>query len=143
MLKDISRIVLSYVRWIFFKGLYGIKKDTVILALGNENLKLDSIAVKRFPEFLDRGYAKKGVILVPREIFDDIICNDARVKVIRMKSKRMKDYFSLYCFYSFTSNIVFTYVNTPKDNNLSDYIKKSDIKEEDIVGIALFRLGNV
>lgn len=143
MLRDIIRIVWIYYKWICFKLFHGINKDMIVLALANENKKLDDIAVKRFSEMLDKRYATGGMILAQREVFDDIVCNDKRIKVIYTSSKKMEDLFSLYCFYSFTNNIVFTYVDTPKDNYLSDYIKNSDIDENDVVCLALFRLGNL
>lgn len=141
MLFDVIKICLENISWKFFSAFHRIDEDTLVLALAAENEQIDAVSVQFFPDFLNKRFAKKGVILVDKKAKEIIMCPDTRVKILGVSRRKIKRYFDLYCFYKFSDRLVFTYVSSPKDNKLIKYIEQSDISEEDVVRLALFRLG--
>lgn len=131
---------LYYRLWKKIIKKYNITDNCVVLALADENEKVDDVAIKRLPDYRNKRYAESMFVIIPTN-YGRIIEIDGTI--IKLPWNKIRNLYKLYCFTNYFDNLVFTFVNTPKDNNLGQYLKKSDVTEEDIVCLALYRLGKV
>lgn len=147
LVTDIIKILFMKMEWDVFRILNHISDEEGILVLSGENAKIDEISVARFGEYLKKKYLSKGVILVnrfERNMINHIKKNTAlHIRIISLSPIRLKHFYKLHCVKPFVGNIAFTYINTPKDNKLGKYLEKSELDENELVCLALFRLGHV
>lgn len=131
---------MSYRIWKNIVKKYNISNDSVVLILAGENLVIDEVAVNRLTQYKNKRFATKAFVILPKNYDIEVNGNE---KLIYLSKKKISKLYHLYCFVHYFDNLVFTFINTPKDNNLGQYLSKSDVTEEDIVCLALYRLGKV
>jgi len=143
MLFNFFRIFYAQLFWKIFSVKNRITKEKILLILAGENSVIDKIAKCRFQELIEKRYMKNGIIIMSQEDKDVYFENANGIDIIYLTPDKIKLLYEYYCFYKFTNNIVFTYVMTPHDNKLQSYINGSNIDENDVVCLALFRLGHI
>lgn len=133
--------------WDIFKLSKHISNEDGILVLSGENTKIDEISIARFNEYLDKKYLSKGVVLVSRREQSRIAPIKkniaSHIQIIYLPPNKLKRFYELHCVKPFAAHIAFTFIHTPKDNMLGKYLEKSELDENDLVCLALFRLGHV
>lgn len=147
MVRDIIKLLFIKMEWDIFKLSKHISNEDGILVLSGENTKIDEISIARFKEYLEKKYLSKGVVLASRleqSRIDPIKKNIApHIRIIYLSPNKLKHFYELHCVKPFAAHIAFTFINTPKDNKLGKYLEKSELDENDLVCLALFRLGHV
>lgn len=140
----IGKILHGWLYWRKIKIQYGIDYNKVVVVLSNENHELDRQVLVHLPDFVQRKHAGSVIVLCKEEYQKEwtaIWENDLlTVSVRKMSDEKMKLLYSYYCFVKFFDNIVFTYTDTPRDNQLGIYLRKTDVNEEDAACLALYHL---
>lgn len=139
----IGTILQGWLFWQKLKMKYGIDYRKIVIVLSDENHELDRQVLVHLGDFVRRKYASSVIILCKEEYKDEwmnFFENDSAVAVCVLTDKEMTLLYSYYCFTKFFDNIVFTYIDTPADNLLGTYLRKTDVNEEDAACLALYHL---
>ncbi len=146
MFKQIWHILHGYVYWTMMRIRYRLGYDKVLLVLAHQNEKLDYYALAHLDDFMRRKYAKKAVVLYTDPVIRDMVQTmqlAENVKWIRRSRKRVELLYDFFSFDKFYDNIVFTYIDRPKDNILDRVLEETAVNEEDIVCLGFYRLRTV
>jgi hypothetical protein len=139
----IGNILYGWLYWRKIKIKYRIDYSKVVIVLSGENYELDRQVLVHLSDFVQRKHASSVIVLCKEEYqkeWTEILENDMPVSVRTMSDEKMKLLYSYYCFEKFFDNIVFTYIDTPRDNQLGIYLRKTDVNEEDAACLALYHL---
>lgn len=132
--------------WLLWLGLmirHRISYKKVVIMLTGDNTVLDHSCIKYLPYYINRKYAKKAVVFYSELSYQkaDFKSNaECDISFYPLRDKYIGAIYRLYSTYRFFDNIVFTYTDNPKDNNLGRYLRETTVNEEDAVCLALFHL---
>ena len=146
MYKKIYHILCAKSYWDYLKIRYAITYKKVVLVLTGDNKKLDFYCLKHLDKFLNRKCAKSAIIFFnDLEILEKIRKKKFNypIKMYQIDAKKMHFIYDFYSYMKFFDNIVFTYINTPKDNLLGKILLETDINEEEAACLALYHLRNI
>lgn len=145
MLSEALHVIKGNLLWHYIKVIHKMDKHSIVLILAGENKAVDKNAVRYLPVFAGRRYANKVFIWTE----DEQLLKEAKkncqipVEKLKISARRMRLLFEYYCFDRFYFNLIFTYINQPKDNMIGKLFSKSDINEEEIVCLGLYNLRRV
>ena len=131
--------------WIYWKKLivkYQISYHKIVIVLSGESGVLDQQVLIHLKEFMDRKRAKEALIIYSEasNIGELQLPSNCRYQLIEVLNGDIDKLYKYYCFTRFFENIVFTHIDTPKDNMLGKYLRETEINEEDAACLALYHL---
>lgn len=144
--NKIIRILLADLYWIFICIKENIDKRDVVLVLMGENKKVDELSLEYLDLFRKRRHARKAVVFVAQsetEKWKNKSGASESIKIRGIKKKYILLLYERYCMNKFFKNLVFTSVNTTKENMIDRYLKESNITEEDVVCLAFYNFRGI
>lgn len=146
MFKEIFSVLQGAVTWQVLRMRLRIDKKKVILVLTGENQTLDNYALLHLKDFADRKYADGVIVLSADKVAQKKIRViralglDVPVRWCRWSKQKIRYLYRYYSFYLFSDKIVFTYTSQPKDNQLGKLLSETEVNEEEVVCLGLYRL---
>ncbi len=146
MIKQICHIIHGYLIWLRYKMRFKLDQHTVLLVLTGEDRRLDAYALLHLEDHVRRKIADKAVILT----VDSATWEQASrstfpfaTEVHRVSEGEIPLLFDYYCFEEYFDNVVFTYIDKPRDNLLGRLLRETDIDEEEAVCLGCYCLRSV
>lgn len=146
MFKEAVQMFYGALSWEIMRIRFRISYKKVILVLVNENRELDYYAMIHLKDYMQRKCANEALILYADKNVHHMICNikaGVHKKVYPYSEKKLRRIYRYYSFYKFFDNIVFTYITSPKDNQLGRVLNETQINEEEAVCLGLYQLRTV
>lgn len=146
MLREISSVFHGMIIWKIFQMRFRVNEKKVVLVLTNDRKALDYYALVHLKNFMNRKYAKEAVILFSDQRTYVLLKrwkDNVPVRFVCWPERKIESLYRYYSFYRFSDKIVFTYTDTPKDNQLGKLLRETQIKEEEAVCLGLYRLRRV
>lgn len=111
-----------------------------------DNQKLDEYALIHLKDFMDRKYAKGAVLFLKDKRdygrFKRVKLPEG-VKFCLYPVRKIQILYDYYSFHRFSDKILFTYTDSPKENELGRLLRETEIDEEEAVCLGLYRLRSV
>lgn len=146
MFGQIGHVTHGYLIWLGYKLRFRLDQHTVLLVLTGKDRRLDTYALIHLGHYVERKIADRAVILTA----DGTAWEQASkipfpfaVEVYRVKEQEISLLYDYYCFEEYLDNVVFTYIDRPKDNLLGRLLRETDIDEEEAVCLGCYCLRSV
>ena len=142
MISEALHVIKGNLIWHYIKAAHKIDYRSIVLVLTGENKAVDQYAVRYLPVFADRRSADKVFIWTEDEHLLNMAGKNCQFPIVKLEAsaKMMQLIFDYYCYDKFFSNLVFTYINKPKDNMIGKLFSISDVNEEELVCLGLYNL---
>lgn len=128
--------------WHYIKATHGISRQSIVLILTGENKMVDEYAIRHLQTFAARRSADKIYVWTEKEELIKKAEQNCKLPVRRLgvSAKGMQLLFDYYSFDKFFTNLIFTYINRPRDNQIGKLFSISDVNEEELVCLGLYNL---
>ena len=146
MFRSVIHIFHGVFLWKILQVRFGISERKVVLFLMGDNQKLDGYALIHLKEFMDRKYAKGGVLfLKDKRDYGQLkrVKLPDGVRFCLYPVRKIETLYDYYSFHKFSDKILFTYTDKPKGNELGRLLRETEIDEEEAVCLGLYRLRSV
>ena len=142
MIPEMLHVIRGNFIWHYIKAVHGISKQSIVLVLTGENRMVDEYAIHHLQTFAARRSADKVFVWTREEelIKKAVETCECPVRRLNMSDMKLQILFDYYCFDKFFPNLVFTYTNRPRDNQIGRLLSISDVNEEEIVCLGLYNL---
>lgn len=146
MIKRTIALLYGLIIWKFICIKYRINHDSVVLFLTDENEKIDYYALAHLESYMDLKKANKALVFYKSETtLSNVKKNnfEKNVKFVKYNVRNIEMMYTTFCFYKYFENVVFTYLDTPKDNLILKLLNETEVNEEEIVCLGLYVLRRV
>lgn len=142
MIPEMLHVIKGNFIWHYIKAVHGIGMQSIVLVLTGENKMVDEHAIRHLQTFVARRSADKVYVWTEREELINKAEQSCELPVRRLNAsaKKMQLLFDYYCYDKFFPNLIFTYTNRPRDNQIGRLLSISDVNEEEIVCLGLYNL---
>ena len=142
MISEALHVIKGNFIWHYIKAVQKIDYRSIVLVLTGENKAVDRYAVCHLQSFVRRRSADKVFIWTEEEQLLNAARKNCQFPIVKLNAseKMMQLIFDYYCYDKFFSNLVFTYIDKPKDNMIGKLFSVSDVNEEELVCLGLYNL---
>lgn len=143
MLREIIMVFYGALIWKIFQMRFRVNEKKVVLVLVNNRKALDYYALVYLEDFMDRKYAKEAILLFSDKKVYSQFCKlklNIPVRLCCWTENKIKKLYKYYSFYKFSDKIVFTYIDSPKENQLGKLLRETQVDEEEAACLGLYRL---
>lgn len=147
MIRQCLVVIKGYLVWLGVKLRENVDYKKVVLVLTGENDRVDDYALRYLDHVIERKYANEALVIAPdKEMAEKVSRYDYihRVKAMVLPMKKIVLIYKWFCLDKyFFKNLIFTYTRTNSDNMLGRIMDETDIDEEDVVCLALYKLRTI
>ena len=140
MIKEIIKSYLGKQLWNIIVKKYDINYNKVVIVLPEDNDEWNRTALKYLPNYMQRKSVEEAVIIVNN---NEKILNKIKCKVVKLSSYAISLLMQYYCFYRFFDNIVFFYLNYPRDNLTKLVLEQGNITMDEWICLGFYKLREV
>ena len=145
MLYDLRKARLGWTLWKKLMKQYHIDYQTVVLLLPEKDTEWNDCALKYLPDYMERKSASSAVVLVPEKGLGKIVesRNIPGCKPYFFPRYKMGLLLKYYCLYRFFDNIVFLYLDQPRDNLSRLILEQGTVNVEEMICLGFYNLRRV
>lgn len=145
MLRDIRKARIGWEIWKRLMKRYRIDYGTVVLLLPETNEEWNNCAIEYLPEYMKRKSAASAIVLVwDRNLLEHL--EKEKVHGCRFcffPKYKMDLLLKYYCLYRFFDNIVFLYLDQPKDNYAKLILEQGTVSLDEMICLGFYNLRRV
>ena len=144
MLNLLSRVLMAYRgrrMWKKLKGLYGIGSESVLVVMPENDLELNSLALRNINHLTANRKVSKAVILSEAGNAENALAG-GEIVIVSCKSKELEDILAFYELYKFTEYVVVVSLSRPFGNMAHLAIGAANLTIEMLLGICVFGIRN-
>lgn len=142
MIKEIIKSYLGKQLWNIIVKKYDINYNKVVIVLPEDNDEWNRTALKYLPNYMQRKSVEEAVIIVDNNK-KNIEKNKIKCNVVKLSSYAIRLLMQYYCFYRFFDNIVFFYLNYPRDNLTKLVLEQGNITMDEWICLGFYKLREV
>lgn len=143
-------ILRGAVEWQLLRARFRIRGQEAVVVLAHDNRRLDYYALYYLKDFMDRKYVGRAVILADEEAACKMACKMKKegllpdsARICLYPEERIRRLYQYYSFYKFSDKIVFTYTDSPGDNQLGKALRETAVDERDAVCLGFYHLRGI
>jgi hypothetical protein len=129
--------------WINEKRRLHITYDDVVILLSEDDGEWNRQALLLLPHYMKRKGARRAIIFASENISMEFVKrNTSGVNIVLEEVNLEKQHLlnRYYCLRRFFDNIVFFFLDYPKDNNAREIIENDNISKRELIALAFYVL---
>lgn len=150
MFRELAGLAMGAAEWQLLRARFLVHDKKVVVVLAHDNRKLDYYALYYLRDFMGRKYADQAVILTDEEAARKMACKMKKegllpdsARICLYPEERIRRLYQYYSFYKFSDKIVFTYTDSPGDNQLGKALRETAVDERDAVCLGFYHLRGI